>query len=746
MVTLQDSLVSSTARKLNLRARPDLVAKEQRYQNRAYWVIKDPVGLQYYRFQDEEYFILSKLDGKTSLDTIKEEFELRFPPQKITVEEIQSFLGMLHKSGLILADVPDQGHELRRRGDLRRRKELAAKWANFLSLRFKGFDPDRFLTWLDGKIGWVYSPWCVCCCMALALCALLLVAVKFDEFQSKLPSFQSFFTARNAFILAGVMAITKIIHEIGHGLTCKHYGGECHEMGIMLLVLTPCLYCNVSDSWMLPNKWHRIYIGAAGMYVEIFMASVCTFIWWFSNESSLLHNICFSTMFVSSVSTLVFNGNPLLRYDGYYILSDILEIPNLQQKSTEIMGRKASQWFLGMEQPENSFLPQQHQTLFAVYSVASVCYRWFVILSILMFFDKFWKPYRLEIIGQLLGLLAMYGMFVAPLVKVIKFFIVPGRIYQVKKHRFYGTIGAVAVLILLFTMLPLPHRVVCSLEIEPHGAKSVYVRVPGVLEKVFVRPGNVVAAGDVLAQLQNDDLLIEIAALEKQRDQLNIQLENSKRERFAVIKAGLPIPELEKSLQSTKDELQHKKKDLDDLTLRAPIAGTVLPPLEVADPPSGDGELKSWSGTPMLPRNLGCMMQESSLFCRIGDPRKMEALLVIDQADFVFINVGQEVDVKLQELPGESFPGVVTEIADGGDMKNIPKSLQSKYKGEVATKPDQSSGQEKPLSPFYQARVPLDDPEGLLSIGLTGNAKVHAGKQTLAQRTWRFIARTFNFR
>ena len=127
--------------------------------------------------------------------------------------------------------------------------------------------------------------------------------------------------------------MTKVLHEFGHGLSCKHFGGECHEMGVMILVLTPCLYCNVSDSWMLPNKWHRAAIGAAGMYVEVVLASICTFIWWFT-EPGLFNYLCLNVMFICSVSTVMFNANPLLRYDGYYILADILEIPNLRQKAT----------------------------------------------------------------------------------------------------------------------------------------------------------------------------------------------------------------------------------------------------------------------------------------------------------------------------------------------------------------------------------------------------------------------------
>ncbi len=196
--------------------------------------------------------------------------------------------------------------------------------------------------------------------------------------------------------LAGiVLACTKILHEFGHGLSCKHFGGECHEMGVMILVLTPCLYCNVSDSWMLPNKWHRAAIGAAGMYVEVVLASICTFIWWFS-EPGLLNYICLNMMFVCSVSTILFNANPLLRYDGYYILTDILEIPNLRQKATTILSRKLGKWCLGLEPPDDPFLPQRNQGLFALYTVAAAVYRWVVLFSILYFLEQGLRAVRPE--------------------------------------------------------------------------------------------------------------------------------------------------------------------------------------------------------------------------------------------------------------------------------------------------------------------------------------------------------------
>ena len=403
MVTLRDSLLSSSARKLPIRKRPDLVARRQHYLGRSYWVVKDPVGLNYFRFQDEEYAILQMLDGQTSLDEIKDRFEAEFPPQKITLEELQQFLGMLHRSGLVVADVPGQGQQLRKRRDERKRKELLGRRQQHPLHPLQGLRSRAAAELASIRtVRWFFSPVALALCCLLALSALTLVAVEFDVFRAKLPEFHQFFSIHNAFLLAVVLGVTKVMHEFGHGLACKHFGGECHEMGIMVLVLTPCLYCNVSDSWMLPNKWQRAAIGAAGIYVEVVLASICTFLWWFS-EPGLFHNLCLNVMFISSVSTIIFNANPLLRYDGYYILADVMEIPNLRQKATTILSRKLGEWCLGLEPPEDPFLPQRNQVFFALYSVAAAAYRWVVAFSICWFLYKLFESYNLKIVGQMRG-------------------------------------------------------------------------------------------------------------------------------------------------------------------------------------------------------------------------------------------------------------------------------------------------------------------------------------------------------
>jgi putative peptide zinc metalloprotease protein len=744
MVTLADSLVSSSARKMPIRKRPDLSARRQYYLGKACWVVKDPVGLHYFRFQEEEYAILEMLDGQTSLDEIKDRFEEEFPPQKITLEELHQFIGMLHRSGLILTGVQGQGEELLKRRSKRRRQQALAALSNILCIRLRGFDPERILNWMDRKFGWFFSKPMFICSLLLMLAAASLVIVEFDVFRSKLPAFHQFFNLYNGMWLGVTLAVSKVLHEFGHGLSCKHFGGECHEMGVMILVLTPCLYCNVSDSWMLPSKWHRAAIGAAGMYVEGILAAICTFVWWYTSPG-LLNNLCLNVMFISSVSTVIFNANPLLRYDGYYILADVMEIPNLRQKATQILSRKMTDWFLGIEQPDDPFLPQKNQVFFAAYSIASAIYRWVVVLSILMFLYKVWEPYRLEIIGSILGLMSLYGLLVYPLYQVGKFFYVPGRLDKVKKPRMYASIAGLCVLLAIFFFVPFPHSLICTLEIQARDATPIYVQQAGILQQLDVRSGQRVSSGQKLAQLDNIDLELKISELSSQRDQFQMQLENLRKQRFRDPKAAGTMPQIVESLRTVEGELKEKAIDRQRLQLVAPVAGTVLPPPPIPKREDPEMGLAKWSGIPLEPEKVGAFFEPGVLFCQVGDPRRLEAILVIDQTDIDFVRDGQKVDIKLDNLPHDTLYGEIVEIANA-DLKISSQRMSAKSGGELATKTDKASGAERPMSTSYQARVPLDDKDGLLLLGLRGRAKVHATWITLANRAWRFVTHTFNFR
>jgi len=744
MATLADSLVSSSSRKLPIRMRPDLRARRHRYQGRNYWVVKDPVGLQYFRFEEEEFATLQMLDGESSLDEIAEQYEREFPGQVIRVEDLQHFIGLLHRSNLIITDAAGQGAQLKKRRDERKSKERWATLANILSIRFKGIDPERLLNFLLRYLGWFFTVPAMICCLMLAFAALTLVVVQFDVFRSRLPDFQAFFGGpKNWLLLGATLAVTKVLHEFGHGLSCKKFGGECHEMGVMMLVLTPCLYCNVSDSWMLPSRWQRAAIGAAGMYVELVLASICTFLWWFTNPDTYINKISLNVMFISSVSTIMFNANPLLRYDGYYILSDILEIPNLRQKASQILNRYLRQWCLGMEEPDDPFLPKRHRTLFALYTVASSVYRWIVTLSILYFLNKVFEPYGLKVLGQLIALGAIYGLVVQPLVNVYKFFRVPGRLGKVVRWRMYTTLGLLAAVVAGVLFIPLPSHIYTSLEVQPRNAASVYVEQPGILEAIHVQPGDRVEKGQLLAELTDLSLDVMIAERTGQRDAYEAQLLALNNLSFEQGDVAAQIAEAREGLKSAEEQLAESIREREKLRLVAPKSGVVLPPALIPKQ-AAEGQLPSWSGSPLKAENLGAALPLGTKFCEIGDPRWLEARLVVDQGDVELIAPGQKVEIMLQQSADFVYVSQIERVAKK-DLTQSPVHLSSLHGGDLPTKMG-DDGVARPVGRVFQVVAPLpEDEKGILRIGLVGQAKVSTAPRTLGSRLWRYLSRTFNF-
>src|SRR5436190_16892567 len=576
MATLAESLISSTSRPLTLRMRPDLNARRHRYHGRTFWVVKEPVGLNYFRFHDEEFAILCMLDGRSSLDDIKEEFETQFTPQKITYHDMLQFVGMLHRSGLVISESTGQGHQLVKRRNEKKWRELMGKLSNVFALRFRGVDPERFLNWLYRYTGWFFRWPTVVFVLCLALAALSLVAVNFEDFHRKLPAFHQFFGPKNWFYLGITMATVKVLHEFGHGLSCKHFGGECHELGAMMLVFTPALYCNVSDSWMLPNKWHRASIGAAGMYMELFLASIATFMWWFSSPG-LFNHIMLSVMFICSVSTVVFNGNPLLRFDGYYILMDILEIPNLRQKATEVLKRYVLEYCLGIEQQENPFLPQGNRWAFAAYTFAAVIYRWIVVFSIMFFLNKVFEPYGLKIIGQLIAISGLVGLVVQPLWAAYKFFSTPGRMNKVKKERMIASAVVVACLLGFVLFVKLPFSVKCNFEVQAHDAAQVFANVQGQVVRIEKKPGDFVKEGEVIMELENMQLRYELANMKGQLEEAQQRLASLQRARFSDSDLVDQLATGEKDLEAKQKLYDDKLKEIKRLTIIAPKDGYIIP-------------------------------------------------------------------------------------------------------------------------------------------------------------------------
>src|SRR5262249_42933487 len=365
-------------KKVRLRARPDLDINPQRYEGRTYYVVKDPVSLRYSRFKEQEHSLIRLMDGKHTLDEAQKAFEKRFRPDRLTLEDLEHFGQQLLTAGLAQNESPQAGQQLFDRRKKRKRSELLQAVTNILYIKIPVFDPEKILNRMLPYLRWMFTTWFFVASVSFMLSAVLLVLTHFGTFYDRLPSYHEFFSLKTVAYLWAALGMVKVIHEFGHGLSCKAFGGEVHEMGFLFLCLSPCMYCNVSDAWTLPNKWKRIIISFAGIYVELMIAAAATFIWWNTPSYPFVNYMCLSLMVVCSVSTVLFNGNPLMRYDGYYILADWLEIPNLRDRCNRYLQRLVMEHCLGIEVQPEPYMSLWRRILFVFYAVVSYIYRWVV--------------------------------------------------------------------------------------------------------------------------------------------------------------------------------------------------------------------------------------------------------------------------------------------------------------------------------------------------------------------------------
>lgn len=744
MTTMADSLVNSAMRPLRLRRRPDLESRRHKYHGRVYWVVKEPIGLNYFRFHEEEFAILNMLDGKTSLQTIKERFQAEFAPQRISLQDLQQFVGMLHRSGLVISHASGQGKPLRRRGEQKKRRELLSKLSNIFAIRFRGIDPERLLTAMLPWFGWLFTTWALILFLCVGATAISLVLVNYQEFRGKLPTFEQFFAANNWIWLGLTMGIVKICHEFGHGLSCKKFGGECHEMGLMFLVFTPCLYCNVSDSWMLPNKWQRVFIGAAGMYIELILASIATFLWWFS-EDGMFHFLCLSVMFICSVSTVVFNGNPLLRFDGYYILMDILEIPNLRQKANEILKRWFQKNCLGLELQDNPFLPQRNRLMFGLYTVASFIYRWFVAFSIIMFLNAVLKPYGLQSLGRAFAVAGVVGMIVPGFVAVYKFFKTPGRANKIKSGNVLTSLSIATAILGFIAFFPLPFYVYCPTEIQPEGAKEIRNLAAGKIKRWNKQPQQAIQKDEVLCELENSQL-------EYERTKAWGELQTSR----------IRLADLERAAATASDQITLLRMQQEDVTsklnlynvldnkyknliIRSPIDGIVFrpPPKEESRAAKAQEQLPSWYGDPFEAINSEVYFQEGDLICLVAPKPLMEGVMIVDQHDRDLLRIDDKVSIMLESARLETLRGKITGFSTS-EIKDAPPQLAIASGGTLDTKTDET-GRTIPISTSYQVRVALTGDDLPVRPSYRGEARVHLKWRSLGWRLYRYFMTTFNF-
>ena len=437
--------------------------------------------------------------------------------------------------------------------------------------------------------------------------------------------------------LATIVTV-KIIHELAHAVTCKHFGGRCHEIGVLLLAMIPCLYCDVTDAWRLSSKWQRIAVSAAGMIVEWVIASLALIVWWHA-QPGLLQTWCLSAAMVCSIGTLLVNANPLLRYDGYYILSDLVEVPNLAGRAQGLFPHALLRWLLAEPRREDPLLSPRQRRGLLIYAISAKIYLTLVLLGIFAVLLASARPYRLENLVFSLGVVAVAGLLFPPLAGIWRMLRNPSVRFRIRRLRLAGLALAAPALAAAFCWWPITRSVSGSAVFVPAAGQPVYATTAGQLD--FALPvGAEVQAGDVLARLVDPQSRLALV-----RQQGEYRVRQVRYQQLTAMRAGsdqiaAQLPTAHAAVDDAAAQLRQLAAKAEELVIRAPGAGVIVAPPVLAEVDRDESRLPVWSGTLLEPRNLGCWVEPGTVVCLVADPQQLAALVAIDQADVAEVQLG----------------------------------------------------------------------------------------------------------
>ena len=561
---------------LRVRLRVSAHISRQFYRGDRWYVVRDPAGNQFHRLSDPAYRFVGLLDGSR---TVAEAWELcggQLADDAPTQPEVIQILSHLYSANLIEADVtPDATVLLRRHKQLTKRK-MQGRLMNVLFPRIPLWDPDRFLKrWLPlAQV--LFSKFGAVVWLVVVISAIAMVAPTWSEPHGLRYSAVHAVDVRsntiNLLWLWAVFVFIKLVHELGHAFSCRRFGGECHELGIMFLVFVPTPYVDASSAWSFRSKWERIFVGAAGMIVELFVAAICSYIWRYSNETTLIRQLAFNAMLVASVTTIVFNANPLLRYDGYYILSDFLEIPNLRQKSTDYTLGLIKRHVFGVKLQQPLPAPLQRFWLFT-YSVASSIYRVFVGVVIILL-----VAYQIPVLGVLMAIGGVATWLLVPVFKVFKYLALDPELHRKRARATAFCVAVAAATVVVVGLIRFPMHVQQVGVAEATAHEQLNARRGGFVTQVKVRDHQWVHGprggepGDVLLVCSDPELDSEIA-------QKQAELRGAEAKMLASRAEDTAQEAIDKEVVDTlTTQLTDMQRRRDELTIHAPIDGELIAP------------------------------------------------------------------------------------------------------------------------------------------------------------------------
>jgi putative peptide zinc metalloprotease protein len=555
---------------LRPRLRSNAGIHRQEFRGQLWYVLQDRASGRFHRFSPEAWLVISLLDGRRTVAQIWDIACARLGDDVLTQGEIIRLLSQLHQADVLQGDVmPDVAEMLERTAQQERRKR-ALSFINPLAVRFPLIDPDMFLSATMPLVRPLFGWFGVLLFLGFLGYALVQLGIYWEPLTENVAD--RVLAADNIVLLILTYPFVKALHELGHAYAVKRWGGEVHEIGVMFLVFTPVPYVDASDASQFREKYRRIVVGAAGILVEVFLASVAMLVWIHAQEG-LVRAFAFNVMVIGGVSTVLFNGNPLLRFDGYYVFADLIEIPNLGQRANRYVGYLVQHYLFGIEDVENPVTAPGEPKWLLSYAIASFIYRLFIVAAIVIFVANIFP-----LIGVVLAIWSLFVMFGVPLAKHAWFLLTSPKLRRKRGRAMAVTAGAIGAVAAGATLVPLPYATLADGVVWTPREATIYASSAGHVASLLVKPNRTVAAGTPLLRLEDSVLEARFAALEAKAVELRFRIEAVPFDQPAEARV------VRERLKKAEDDLAHIRSLLDDLEVRSPSTGRfVLPDAEAED-------------------------------------------------------------------------------------------------------------------------------------------------------------------
>lgn len=697
--------------RLRPRLKSHVRVRRHRYRGRISYVLDDGAAGKAHRLPKGAYLFVARLDGTITVEKLWDALVHELGEDAPSQDDVIAALGQLHGSDLLSTDVlPDTGEMLKRQKKQRRQLWLQ-NLKSPMSFRIPLVDPNDFLNrtmpWMRFLFGWPGALlW-----FAVMIPALLIVGAHWNELTHNLAD--RVLAADNLLVMALCYPVVKTVHELGHGYAAKANGREIREMGIMLLVLFPVPYVDASAASALRSKWQRALIGAAGMIAELFVAGLAAFAW-LMLEPGVARAVAYNVMLIAGISTVLVNGNPLLRFDGYYILADLIEIPNLGSRANRYWGHLVDRHIFRTHDMKPFEATPGEKRWFLFYAPAAFVARMVMLIGIaLLVAQKFF------ILGVLIALWSLWTGIGLPVWKMYAHVFTSPQLHRNRGFAVRMTLGATAVLALILFVIPAPHHVNAQGVVWLPEQAYVRAGANGRITRIVAAEGQEVRAGD---------LLIETAqpALETEVGRLGWRLRELQAEADAELAGDLVRRQISQvAIREAEQQLAVQRERLADLRLAAGTQGRfVLAAASASDLPGRhvrQGEL------------IGYVTPGQAEVVRIAVPQ--------DDVDLVRRSL-RDVRLRIAALPGVTFTGPVVREVPGGTRELPSEALAQANGGTVPVDPTDPDGR-RALNRIFLFDVGLPDELRQVPFGTRVHVRFQLGWEPLGWQIGRRIRQLF---